>query len=787
MIYKDKTKPIDERVKDLLIQMTIEEKAYQLTSVWAYELVRNDFTFEVDKLKTKFPNGLGQITRIGGSTPTKVKDIPKFRNSIQEFFINNTRLGIPVMFHEESCSGAMFDGTTNFPQAIGIASTFDDVLCEEMADIIGKELNAIGCNQTLAPLLDVTREPRWGRLEETFGEDVYLVSQMGMAYIRGIQKNNVYSTGKHFVAYGAAEKGFNWAPGQVPERTMREVYLAPFEAAIKEANLKSIMPAYQENDGEPCHSSKKLLKKILRDEWKFNGLVVTDYSGLTLLESFHKLFPDYNSIAKRAIECEVDIELPTQAVYGKILAEEVKNGNISKKDVDKLVERVLTKKFELGLFDNPYIKESLSFAMRSKESLDKSLEVARESIVLLENKNNILPLKKQQKIAVIGPNGNSVRNQLGDYAFKAHVESLVENLRDMSKNLDNNNATGFTMQEKVNLNADILDNFIQEIEGVSVYKGICSKVGKDNVYLSLGSDIFETTDSMIEEAVNTAKKADVIVAVLGDKAGLEAGTSTGESRDRSSITLLPAQDRLLKELKKLGKPIILVLIVGRPVAMPWVKENIDGVICAWLPGEMGGEAIADVIFGDYNPGGKLPVTFPHNIGQIPIYYSHKPSGGAERMWGGYVDGPHDAIYHFGYGLSYTNFELYDFEIDKKELAPTDTVKISCKIKNVGDYKGSEVVQLYLRNNVLGVTRPVKELKGFKRVFLEPNKSAVVTFEVPIHILAYYDEDMKFVMKKSNVDILIGTSSDNILFKETIKVNGEKEIKEKVFTTKVSLL
>lgn len=786
MSYKDKNLSVEERVKDLLVQMTIEEKAYQLTSVWAYELVKNDFTFDVNKLNTKFPYGLGQITRIGGSTPTKVKDIPKFRNAIQEFFIKNTRLGIPVMFHEESCSGAMFDGTTNFPQAIGIASTFDDVLCEEMADIIGKELNAIGCNQTLAPLLDVTREPRWGRLEETFGEDVYLVSQMGMAYIRGIQKNNIYSTGKHFVAYGAAEKGFNWAPGQVPERTMREVYLTPFEAAIKEANLKSIMPAYQENDGEPCHSSKKLLKKILRDEWKFNGLVVTDYSGLTLLESFHKLFPDYNSIAKRAIDCEVDIELPTQAVYGKILVDEVKNGNISEKDVNKLVERVLTKKFELGLFDNPYIKESLSFSMRSKESLDKSLEVARESIVLLENKNNILPLKKEQKIAVIGPNGNSVRNQLGDYAFKAHVESLVENLRDMAKNVDNNNATGFTMQEKVDLNADILDNFIQDIEGISVYEGICSKVGKDNVYLSLGSDIFETTDAMIEEAVNTAKKSDVIVAVLGDKAGLEAGTSTGESRDRSSITLLPAQDRLLKELKKLGKPIILVLIVGRPVAMPWVKENIDGVVCAWLPGEMGGQAIADVIFGDYNPGGKLPVTFPHNIGQIPIYYSHKPSGGAERMWGGYVDGPHEAIYNFGYGLSYTNFELYDYSIDKKELSATDTFKVSCKVKNIGNCKGSEVVQLYLRNNVLGVTRPVKELKGFKRVFLEPNESAQVTFEIPIHILAYYNEDMKFVMTKSDVDILIGTSSDNILFKETVKVNSDQEITDKVFTTKVIL-
>ena len=787
MLYKDKNKDINDRVKNLLEQMTVEEKAYQLTSIWSYEITKRDFTFDVEKLKSKFPHGLGQITRIGGGTPTRVKDIPKFRNAIQEYFINNTRLGIPVMFHEESCSGAMFDGTTNFPQAIGVAATFNENICEEMADIIGKELNAIGCNQTLAPLLDVTREPRWGRLEETFGEDVYLVSQMGMAYIRGIQKNNVYSTGKHFVAYGAAEKGFNWAPGQVPERTMREVYLTPFEAAIKEAKLKSIMPAYQENDGEPCHSSKNLLKRILRDEWNFDGLVVTDYSGLTLLESFHKLFPNYNAIAKRAIECEIDIELPTQAVYGKILAKEVNKGNILEKDLDKIVSRILTKKFELGLFDNPYIPENLSFNMRSEDSLNKSLEVARQSIVLLENKDNILPLKAGTKIAIIGPNGNSVRNQLGDYAFKAHVENLVISLRDMAENKDNNNATGFTMQERVELNADILDNFIQKIEGYSIYDGICSKVGKDNVFLALGSNIFETNDELIKEAIDISKKADIIIAALGDKSGLEEGTSTGESRDRSTLTLLPGQLKLLKELKKLGKPIILVLITGRPVTMSWEKENMNAILCAWLPGEMGGQAIADIIFGDYNPGGKLPITFPYNIGQLPIYYSHKPSGGAERMWGGYVDGQHEAIYNFGYGLSYTKFEVYDFNIDKKELAPKDIINISCKIKNIGKRSGSEVIQLYFRNNALGVTRPVKELKGFKRVFLNPDEVANINFEVPIRILAFYDEDMKFVIQKTPVDILVGTSSDNILYKETVSINKEEEITEKVFSSKVSIL
>lgn len=787
MSYKDKSKSVKDRVRDLISQMTIDEKACQLTSTWSYEVTKRDFTLDIDKLKNKFPHGLGQITRLGGGTPTFAKDIPKMANEIQKYFMENTRLGIPVMFHEESCSGAMFEGTTNFPQTIGVAATFNDTLCEEMADIIGKELKNIGSNQTLAPLLDVTREPRWGRLEETFGEDAYLVSQMGMSYIRGIQKNGVYATGKHFVAYGAAEKGFNWSPGQVPERAMREVYLLPFEAAVKEAKLSSIMPAYQENDGEPCHSSKNLLKKILRDEWEFDGLVVTDYSGLTLLQTFHKLFPNYGIIAKRALECEVDIELPTQAVYGKTLAEEIQKGNIDEKLLDKIVSRVLAKKFELGLFDNPYIEETPSFAMRKKESLDKSLLISRESITLLENKNNILPLKKDMKVAVIGPNANSVRNQLGDYAFKAHVECLIASLRDMEKGDENDNGTGFTMQEKVILDAEKLNNFIQKIDGTSVYDGIVQKLGKENVFYSEGSTIFETNDKMLSEAIETAKKADVIIAVLGDRSGLEEGTSSGESRDREDLNFLPAQDKLLRELKKLGKPIALVLIHGRPMAIPWAKENMDAILSAWFPGEQGGEAIADVIFGDYNPGGKLPVTFPSYVGQLPIYYSHKPSAGAKRMWGGYVDGTHDPIYHFGYGLSYTKFELSDFSVDKKEVQAGDTLKIKCKVKNTGSMDGSEVVQLYIRNNALGVTRPVKELKGFNRVHLKKGESKEVVFDMPINIIGFYDEDMNYVIQSVDVDIMIGVSSEDIIFRDTLRITKGGKIKDKVFSTKTYLI
>ncbi len=356
---------------------------------------------------------------------------------------------------------------------------------------------------------------------------------MGMAYIRGIQKNNVYATGKHFVAYGTAEKGFNWAQAQIPERTMREVYLAPFEAAIKEAGLKAIMPAYQENDGEPCHPSKKLLVDILRKDFGFDGLIVTDYAGLDLLHSFHKLFPDLQSVSKRSIECGIDVELPRESVYGKILIEEIKKGNIKETDVDIIVERVLTKKFELGLFENPYIDENLYSCIRSKESLLIAKEITKETISLLENKNNILPLdrNKKQKIAVIGPSADCVRNYLGDYAFKAHVDDgLVKHLK---SKIAGEAGTPFALSnDKLDLNMDLFSDFIKDIEGTSIYDAICQKVGAEYVSCSVGSDIFETTDEMIKEAVETAKNNDIIIAVLGDRAGLTDGSSSGESRDR---------------------------------------------------------------------------------------------------------------------------------------------------------------------------------------------------------------------------------------------------------------
>ncbi|MGL4985763.1 MAG: glycoside hydrolase family 3 N-terminal domain-containing protein [Treponemataceae bacterium] len=780
MSYKEKKLSINERVKDLLSKMTTEEKAYQLTSSWSYDFTDYDFTFDCEKLLKMFPHGLGQMTRLGGALPIRPKDLPALYNKIQKYYIENTRLGIPIMFHEESCSGAMFQGTTNFPQAIGVASTFNTDLCEEMADIIGKELKYAGAHETLAPLLDVTREPRWGRTEETFGEDPYLVSQMGMAYIRGIQKNNILATGKHFVAYGAAEKGFNWSPGQVPERAMREVYLAPFEAAIKETNLGAIMPAYQENDGEPCHSSKNLLKTILRDEWGFNGLVVTDYSGLVLLESFHKLFPDYASIAKRAIECEIDVELPSHAVYGKVLADEVEKGTIDTALFEKVVSRVLSKKFELGLFDNPYIDEKPSFDIRNSESQKISLEVSRQSIILLKN-DGILPLEKSKKIALIGPNAHLARNHLGDYAYNAHLEHMVNSFAAVEQGR-NEGGVDFTNNEKQKRNSKKFGEFVKDYDATSIFEEITNK--KVSVSYEQGCHIFTRDQNLFDKAVNLAKNSDVIVAVLGDKSGLDETASSGESRDRCDLTLLPPQEELLQALCGLGKPVILMLVHGRPVTLPRLEEKINAIVATWLPGEKGGEAIADVLFGDYNPGGKLPITFPRHVGQLPIYYGHKPSAGAKRMWGGYSDGSHEPLYPFGFGLSYTHFELSDFAVEKEQLSCKDSIKITCSIKNIGKREGDEVIQVYFRNNAQGVTRPVKELKAFKRVSLVANEKKSLSFEVPINMLGFYDEDMQFSLKKAPIDIMIGTSAENILWTKQIQLIDSAIINKKDFTSKV---
>ncbi|RLF93934.1 beta-glucosidase, partial [Thermococci archaeon] len=733
----------------------------QLRSVWIYELLE-DGRFSKEKAEKVLKHGIGQITRLAGASNFSPKETAKIANEIQHFLVENTRLGIPAIIHEECLSGFMANTATIFPEIIGLASSWNPELVEEVSSVIRRQMRAVGVHQGLAPVLDVARDPRWGRIEETFGEDPYLVACMGAHYVKGLQgddiSNGIIATVKHFVAHGFPEGGRNIAPVHVSERELREVFLYPFEVAIKHAGAKSIMHAYHEIDGVPCAASKKLLRKILREEWGFNGFVVSDYFGVKMLHTIHKVALNEQEAARIAIEAGIDLELPTVECYGQPLIELVKKGMVSEKLVEDAVARILRVKFRLGLFDDPYIDlAKVPKTLDDKKSRELALRAARESIILLKN-DGILPLSKEiESVAVIGPNADDWRNMIGDYSYPAHIESTIE----MAKR----GLFGLHLPERIKL---------KSVPIVTVLEAIRKKVSPNTkVYYAKGCELTKRSDELLSEAIEKARKAKIVVLVVGERSGLTPNDLCGESRDRAHLTLPPAQEELVKAIYETGTPMIVILINGRPLAIEWIVERVPAIIEAWFPGEEGGRAIADVIFGDYNPGGKLPVTVPRTSGQIPLYYNHKPTGGFSHWWGDYVFTSAKPLFPFGHGLSYTKFEYSNLNIDPEETYPSGKVKVSFDLMNVGKMTGDEVVQLYIRDEFASVTRPIKELKGFKRVKLKPGEKKRIVFVLPVDLLAFYDEEMKLIIEPGEFEVMIGSSSEDIRLKGTFKVVGTR--------------
>jgi beta-glucosidase len=748
-------KELSKKVKELIKKMTLEEKIAQLQAVFAKNLVDEKGEFSEEKAQKYLKYGIGQITRLAGDKGVEPEKAVILRNKIQRFLKEKTRLGIPAIIHEECLSGYLAKGATTFPQAIGMSSTFEPDLVQKVTDVIRKQMKAIGVHQGLAPVLDIPRDPRWGRTEETFGEDPYLVSRMASSYVKGLQgedwKEGIVATIKHFTAYGISEGARNLGPAKIGERELREVFLFPFEVAVKEAQAGSLMNAYHEIDGIPCASSKFLLTKVLRWEWGFKGFVVSDYIAIRMLENFHRVAKDAKEAAVLALEAGIDIELPEIDCYGEPLIQAVKEGLISEEVIDTSVERVLRAKFLLGLFeeeekDPKKVYETFDLP----EHRELAREVARRSIVLLKN-NGILPLPKDIKsIAVIGPNADNPRNLHGDYSYTVHIPSVSETLE------------GQKIEE------------VCAVPTVSILEGIKNKVSKTTeIHYAKGCNIVDGSDEDISKALEEAKKSEVIIAVMGEESGLFHRGISGEGNDRSELELPEIQRKLLKELKKLGKPIILVLVHGRPLALKWEDENMDAILTAWYPGEEGGNAVADVIFGDYNPSGKLPISFPAVTGQIPVYYNRKPSAFTD-----YVDATAKALYPFGHGLSYTNFEYSKLEIKPQIVNSLEPVEISFKIKNVGKLSGEEVVQLYIHDEIASLERPVKELKGFKKVYLNPGEEKTVKFILYPEQLAFYDEFMRFVVERGNFEVMIGSSSEDIKLKGNFQVKDTKVITEK---------
>ena len=777
VVYKDASRSVHERVDDLLSRMTLEEKIAQLGSYWVYELLTSN-TFDTAKAQTLMSKGVGQITRVGGASNVRPAESAALTNQIQKYLIETTRLGIPAVIHEECCSGYMARGATVFPQAIGVSSTWEPTLVSAMADVIREQMRSVGGHHALAPVLDVARDARWGRVEETFGEDPYLTARMGVAYIKGLQgktlDQGIVATGKHFVGYGMSEGGLNWAPPHLSWRELREVYLFPFEAAVREAKLASIMNAYNELDGVPCGSSKELLTDILRDEWGFDGTVVSDYFAITMLHTYHHTARSKGEAAYMALDAGMDVELPFTDCFGAPLREAVLQGQIKEDLVNIAVQRVLTQKFVLGIFDNPFVDVSkVDFDTAEQRQLART--IAQKSIVLLKNDNHILPLSKQiESIAVIGPNADSVRNLFGDYAYPSHMETLLE-----VKNSSN------VFNQPLPADIQSSDDFIPAI---SVLAAIKAKVDANTrVTYAKGCDVSADSKDGFEEAVKVAQQAQLAVIVVGDKAGLTDSCTSGEARDRADLHLPGVQAQLVKAIYDTGTPIVLVLVNGRPVSLDRIAESVPAILEAWFPSEEGANAIADVLFGDVNPGGKLPITFPRTVGQIPTFYGHRPSGGRSHWKENYVETSVQPLYPFGHGLSYTCFEFSNLDIAPTVVDMSGEVTISVDVTNTGDRTGDEVVQLYIHQNVPWVTRPLKELKGFLRITLEQKQTQRVSFQLAINQLGFYDRDQKFVLEPGVVDVMVGNSSKDIHCTGSFELQGTtKDIAtEKVFFSQAS--
>ena len=740
--YRDSKLPVEQRVADLLSRMTLEEKIAQLEGAWENKqffhdpqelFVDESGKFLPERAAALMKNGLGEISR-----PSENRDpraMAEYTNTVQKWMRDNTRLGIPVIFHDECLHGHVAPKATSYPQAIALASTWDPSLLHEVFAATAAEARARGVQQCLAPVLDLARDPRWGRTEETYGEDPYLVSRLGVAAITGYQgtgpgidKAHVMATAKHFAVHGQPEGGTNVGPANYSERTIREYWLKPFEAAVKEAHVATVMPSYNEIDGIPSHSNKHLLLDILRHEWGFQGLITSDYFGPTELRTVHHIVATEDEAGRLAFESGVDVELPFNQAYGSLI-DQVKAGKVAEAAVDRSVSRVLKAKFMAGLFDDPYVSaDHAEKITNNAEHQQLALKAAHEAIILLKNQDNLLPLAKNKykRIAVIGPNAAELH--LGGYS----------------------NQPG---------------------RGVSVLQAIKTKAGSSaEVLYALGCKITESNPDWdadkvvvgdpalnakrIDEAAKVAAAADVVILALGgnEQTSREAW-AVNHPGDRDNLDLLGNQDDLVKAVLATGKPTIVFLQHGRPNSINFIAEHVPAILDGWYLGQEGGTAVADVLFGDYNPAGRLPITVPRSTGQLPDYYYQKPS--AKREYLGSTVLP---LFPFGWGLSYSTFKYANVRATPDSIGPQGRTTVSVDVTNSGAVRGDEVVQLYIRDDISSVTRPVKELRGFGRITLNAGETKTVEFTLGPDELSFLNRGMHRVVEPGTFTIMVGGNS-----------------------------
>jgi beta-glucosidase len=668
---------------------------------------------------------------------------------------DSTRLGIPVLFHEEALHGLVAEEATDFPQAIALASTWDPDLVERVFRVAAAEARARGTHQVLAPVVDIVREPRWGRFEETYGEDPFLTARMGVAAVRGFQgrastigPRSVMATLKHMTGHGQPESGTNIGPASFGERTLRDDFLLPFEVAIREAGARSVMPSYNEIDGVPSHANTGVLRDILREEWGFDGTIVSDFFGIEQLVSRHRLTDDIEKAARLALAAGVDLELPEVDAYGT-LVDQVRGGAVSEADLDAALRRLLRPKFELGLFENPFVDVTTADTLSgSAAARPLALEAARKAIILLKNEDGMLPLSAEglSSVAVIGPHASEVLT--GGYSgVPRHSVSILEGIRErLGQNASVEYAEGVRLTED-----SIFTSDPQPHEG-----GVRSQ---ERWYTDVVVQPDRASDeARMEEAVALAERSQLVVLVLGDnEMTSREGWAENHLGDRASLDLPGRQGELAREVLATGTPVVLVLIHGRPLAIPDLVASAPAILDGWYLGQETGTALAEAIFGDMNPGGKLTVTVPRSVGQVPVFYNHKPS--ARR---GYVLESVEPLFPFGFGLSYTSFSYSGLEVTPATIGPAGRFQVSVEVANTGERSGDEVVQLYIRDVVSLATRPVKELRGFRRVSLEPGESRTVTFDLGPEHLSYHGPGMERVVEPGAFEIMVGGNSVDLL-------------------------
>ena len=744
--YRNPRLPVEQRVADLVSRMTLEEKAAQMLCVWqrkAALLLDEQGNFSLEKARANFGhgNGLGQVGRPSDAGGGKnARQMAELTNTIQKFFIEESRLGIPVIFHEECLHGHSALDATSFPQPIGLGGTFDTDLVRRIFTITAAEARSRGTHQALTPVVDVARDPRWGRVEETYGEDPYLVTQMGIAAVQGFQgdgtfrdKQHVIATLKHFAAHGQPESGNNCAPVNISERVLRETFFSTFQAAIETGGAMSVMASYNEIDGVPSHASRWLLRDVLRGEWKFPGFVVSDYFAIRELAERPELYghhvaKDGKEAAALAVRAGVNIELPDPDCYNH-LVELVREGTLAEKELDELVAPMLAYKFRLGLFDDPYVDPAAAERIvGSDPHREVALEAARKTITLLKNDGNILPLDagKVKTIAVIGPNAD--RLLLGGYSNKP--------------------------KQFITVLAAVRERAGEKIE-VLYHEGCKITIGEP------GTQINEITLSnpednrrSIAEAVKVAERADVIVlAVGGNEQTSREGYGLNHLGDRASLDMVGQQDELVDAIAATGKPIVAVLFNGHPLSVRILDEKAKAICECWYLGQESGRAVADILFGDVNPSGKLPITIPRHVGQLPMYYNFRPS--ARR---GYLFDEVSPLYPFGFGLSYTSFKYGTPRLEQSTIGRDGKTRVLVDVSNTGQRAGDEIVQLYIRDLVSSTTRPVKELKGFQRITLQPGETKTVSLDITPDRLAFWNIDKEFVVEPGEFSIMTGPNS-----------------------------